>query len=173
MAAALQMVGWLPSLSSTADITSLQPRLRSHLAQSPRISLHFRKRWACSPTRMGLKVVHTYDSSFELKPECEEKLHSLLNSATFRTQLAGELSQQQSGASTSSSEYEFTGELFQPVPWSITTRHGMPQEFEKYTGNADYAIVNVPPNFMFQAKIFKPSRLCAIFRKVVKAESDV
>lgn len=168
--AALQMVGWLPIMSTAS--TSLQPRLRSHLAQLPRISLHFRKRWACSPTRMGLKVVHTYDSSFELKPECEEKLHSLLNSATFRTQVAGELAQQ-SGASTSSSEYEFSGELFQPVPWSITTRHGMPQEFEKYSGNADYAIVNVPPNFMFQAKIFKPSRLCAIFRKVVKAESDV
>ncbi|CAI5501972.1 unnamed protein product [Closterium sp. Naga37s-1] len=60
---------------------------------------------------------------------------------------------------------EFTGELFTPVPWSPTTRFGMPQELEKYNDDKDnYIIINVPPNFMFKAQIFKPSRLCAIFK---------
>jgi hypothetical protein len=39
-------------------------------------------------------------------------------------------------------------------------------EFEKFHTSADHVIVHVPPNFMFQAKIFKPSRLRAIYRKV-------
>ena len=58
----------------------------------------------------------------------------------------------------------FADVLFQPVPWSPATRKGMPQEFERYHGSPEYAIINVPPNFMFQAKIFKPSRLCAVYR---------
>ena len=43
----------------------------------------------------------------------------------------------------------------------------MPKEFEIYHRSTDHLIINVPPNFMFQAKIFKPSRLCAIYRKLV------
>ncbi|KAA6425655.1 MAG: hypothetical protein FRX49_04552 [Trebouxia sp. A1-2] len=35
----------------------------------------------------------------------------------------------------------------------------MPPEFEKYSDNPKFTIINIPPNFMFQAKIFKPSRL--------------
>ena len=39
-----------------------------------------------------------------------------------------------------STGYEFTGELFQPVPWSVTTPHGMPQVdliavFQHYTSS--------------------------------------
>lgn len=62
-------------------------------------------------------------------------------------------------------ECEFSGMLFQPVPWTPATKKGMPQEYEQYHSNPDYTIINVPPNFMFQAKIFNPSRLCAIFQK--------
>jgi hypothetical protein len=43
---------------------------------------------------------------------------------------------------------------------------GMPAEYERYLEDPAYAIINVPPNFMFKAKIFKPSRLCAIFKTV-------
>ena len=43
---------------------------------------------------------------------------------------------------------------------------GMPAEYEQYLEDPAYAIINVPPNFMFKAKIFKPSRLCAIFKAV-------
>lgn len=55
--------------------------------------------------------------------------------------------------------------LFTPVPWSPATTRGMPREFEKYHDDSNYATINVPPNFMFQAKIFKPSRLCALYKK--------
>ena len=46
----------------------------------------------------------------------------------------------------------------------------MPQEFEKYHADSAYVVINVPPNFMFQAKIFKPSRLCAFFKRKGAAE---
>ena len=61
---------------------------------------------------------------------------------------------------------QFTGMLFQPVPWTPATKKGMPAEYERYHADPDHHIINVPPNFMFQAKIFKPSRLCAIFKAV-------
>ena len=62
-------------------------------------------------------------------------------------------------------QLNFTEMLFQPVPWSPSTRKGMPAEIEVFHDDPDYAIINVPPNFMFTAKIFRPSRLCAIFKK--------
>jgi hypothetical protein len=42
----------------------------------------------------------------------------------------------------------------------------MPPEFEQYHDSPHHAIINVPPNFMFKAKVFKPSRLCAVYRKI-------
>jgi hypothetical protein len=42
----------------------------------------------------------------------------------------------------------------------------MPAEYEQYLDDPTYAIINVPPNFMFKAKIFKPSRLCAIYKTI-------
>jgi len=60
---------------------------------------------------------------------------------------------------------EFSGILFQPVPWSPATTKGMPAEYEKFHADPDYSTINVPPNFLFKARIFKPSRLCAIYRK--------
>jgi hypothetical protein len=63
-------------------------------------------------------------------------------------------------------QVEFTGLLFQPVPYSQSTPKGMPAEFEQYYASTAHAIINVPPNFMFKAKVFKPSRLCAVYRKV-------
>lgn len=56
------------------------------------------------------------------------------------------------------------GILFQPVPYSVATPHGMPPEIEQYYKNADFAIINIPPQIMFKAKCAKPSRLCAVFR---------
>jgi len=110
---------------------------------------------------MGLKLVETYDGSFQLEPQSEQILKNLLSSQVFCSQVA-----QQTGLDGDSS-FEFTGELFQPVPWSITTKHGMPQEFEKYLDRNKYAIINVPPNFMFKAKIFSPSRLCAVYKRLL------
>lgn len=50
-------------------------------------------------------------------------------------------------------QVEYTGILFQPVPWSPTTKKGMPQEFEKYHADPDYVMINIPPNFMFKVSL--------------------
>ena len=64
------------------------------------------------------------------------------------------------------SALEFTGMLFQPVPWSPGTTKGMPAEYEQYHAEPEYTIINVPPNFMFTCKIMNPSRLCAIYKRL-------
>ncbi|CAL5228062.1 g11128 [Coccomyxa viridis] len=107
----------------------------------------------------GLRIIESYDGKFELAKESEENLKQLLGSPTFAKQVAQETGQ------TEGTELAFTGMLFQPVPWSMQTKKGMPADFEKYAADPDYVIINTPPNFMFQAKIFKPSRLCAIYKK--------
>jgi hypothetical protein len=104
---------------------------------------------------MGLKIIESYDGSFVLEPEAKAVLLSLLTAESFLQQVALQLQ---------CSRLEFTELLFQPVPYSSETPKGMPVQFEQYHGKSDFAIVNVPPNFMFQAKVFKPSRLCAIYR---------
>ncbi|MFN6513926.1 MAG: hypothetical protein RMY29_005435 [Nostoc sp. CreGUA01] len=106
---------------------------------------------------MPLKIVHNFDASFTLEPQAQESLFKLLTSEAFLNQICQQLQCKQ---------VEFTELLFQPVPYSLTTTKGMPAEFEKYHESDEYAIINVPPNFMFTAKIFKPSRLCAIYKKL-------
>jgi hypothetical protein len=106
---------------------------------------------------MGLKIIETYDGQFSLNPDAKTALFALLKQPEFLAQVA---------ANSQLDTIEFTELLFQPVPYSTETPKGMPAEFEKFHESVDHAIVNVPPNFMFQAKIFKPSRLCAVYRKV-------
>lgn len=106
---------------------------------------------------MGLKIVQNYDTSFTLTPEAREILFSLLTNTTFTEQIANRLHE---------TKIEFCELLFQPVPYSQQTPRGMPVAFEQYHNSDEYIIINVPPNFMFQSKIFKPSRLCAIYRLV-------
>ncbi|AFY33494.1 hypothetical protein [Calothrix sp. PCC 7507] len=106
---------------------------------------------------MPLKIVQNFDSSFTLEPNLQETLFKLLSSENFLSQVAQQLQVE---------KVEFTKLLFQPVPYSLTTPKGMPAEFEQYHESDEYAIINVPPNFMFNAKIFKPSRLCAIYQKI-------
>ncbi|WGV27920.1 hypothetical protein [Halotia branconii] len=106
---------------------------------------------------MPLKIVQNFDSSFTLEPQAQTILFQLLTGESFLQQICQQLQCE---------KVEFTELLFQPVPYSLTTPKGMPAEFEKYHKSDQYAIINVPPNFMFSAKIFRPSRLCTIFRKV-------
>ncbi|BAY75954.1 hypothetical protein NIES25_24030 [Nostoc linckia NIES-25] len=105
---------------------------------------------------MSLKIVQNFDASFTLEPQAQESLFKLLTNEAFLKQICQQLQCE---------KVEFTELIFQPVPYSLTTTKGMPTEFEKYHESDEYAIINVPPNFMFTAKIFKPSRLCAIYRK--------
>ncbi|MBE9127109.1 MULTISPECIES: hypothetical protein [unclassified Coleofasciculus] len=104
-----------------------------------------------------LKIVNNFEGSFVLDSEARDNLFSLLKSESFRHQISGQLQCQ---------NIEFTELLFQPVPYSTNTPKGMPPEFEQYHNSDEYTIINVPPNFMFKAKIFNPSRLCAIYRKI-------
>jgi hypothetical protein len=103
---------------------------------------------------MSLKIIQNYDPSFTLDPDAKNTLFELLTGEAFLQQI----SQQVNGL-----QLKFTELLFQPVPYSSNTPKGMPPEFEPYHDSKDYVIINVPPNFMFKAKIFKPSRLCAIY----------
>ncbi|MEC4985868.1 MAG: hypothetical protein SAJ37_13720 [Oscillatoria sp. PMC 1068.18] len=106
---------------------------------------------------MPLKVVENFDASFTLTPEAKETLFDFLKNEKFLQQICQQVKVE---------KVKFTELLFQPVPYSVTTPKGMPAELESYYNNEDYAIVNVPPNIMFKAKIFKPSRLCAIYQKL-------
>ncbi|NDJ21252.1 hypothetical protein GS682_06280 [Nostoc sp. B(2019)] len=106
---------------------------------------------------MRLKIVQNFDGSFTLEPQAKETLFQLLTSEAFLKQICQNLQCE---------KVEFTELFFQPVPYSLATPKGMPAAFEKYHESDDYAIINVPPNFMFNAKIFNPSRLCAIYKKI-------
>ncbi|MEA5582046.1 hypothetical protein VB620_11915 [Nodularia harveyana UHCC-0300] len=106
---------------------------------------------------MPFKIIHNFDSSFTLETQAETTLFNLLKTESFLQQVC---QQSKSGA------VEFTELLFQPVPYSFSTPKGMPATFEKYHDSDEYVIINVPPNFMFTAKIFQPSRLCAIYKKL-------
>lgn len=106
---------------------------------------------------MSLKIIENFDSHFTLEPEAKSILFTLLCDSLFLQQVS---------AQVDGRAVEFTELLFQPVPYSLATPKGMPAEFEPYYNSDDYQIINVPPNFMFKAKIFKPSRLCAIYRKL-------
>lgn len=106
---------------------------------------------------MALKIIENFDGDFTLEPAAKAMLFELLQSEAFLQQIA---------QTAQCRQIEFTELLFQPVPYSTATPKGMPAELEKFHDSAEHVIINVPPNFMFQAKIFKPSRLCAIYRKV-------
>ncbi|MCM0590974.1 MAG: hypothetical protein HEQ35_18675 [Gloeotrichia echinulata IR180] len=113
---------------------------------------------------MPLKIVHNFDGSFTLEPQAQETLFKLLTNESFLKQISQQLQSEQ---------VEFTELLFQPVPYSLSTPKGMPAECEKYHESDEYAIINVPPNFMFNAKIFQPSRLCAIYKKNKNSQLSV
>jgi hypothetical protein len=104
-----------------------------------------------------IRILENFDGSFTLNPEAKEALFALLSNESFLAQVAAQLQ---------CKAVEFTELLFQPVPYSASTPKGMPAEFEPYHQSSSHAIVNVPPNFMFNAKVFQPSRLCAVYRLV-------
>ncbi|NJM66558.1 MAG: hypothetical protein HC851_13305 [Acaryochloris sp. RU_4_1] len=104
-----------------------------------------------------LKIIDNFDGSFTLEAEVKLALFQLLSNEGFLEQVARE---------TQSEGVEFTELIFQPVPYSQNTPKGMPPLFEQYYESPEHVIINVPPNFMFQAKVFSPSRLCAIYRRI-------
>lgn len=105
---------------------------------------------------MKLKVVNQYDDSFTLAPEAKAILFNLLTSDPLQQQICEQ---------AQCDRVKFTEMLFQPIPYTPGATKGMPVDYEPYHHSPDYVIINVPPNFMFKAKIFQPSRLCAIYQK--------
>ena len=105
---------------------------------------------------MKIKVIENFDGSFTIEPDVKQILFNLLVGDKFLEQVASQ---------AKCTTVEFTELIFQPVPYSPGTPKGMPAEFEHYHQSPAHLIINVPPNFMFAAKIFQPSRLCAIYRK--------
>ncbi|MEO0373470.1 MAG: hypothetical protein AAF329_02355 [Cyanobacteria bacterium P01_A01_bin.17] len=105
---------------------------------------------------MPLKIIENFDGNFTLAPEVKVALFEMLTQEAFLAQVA-----QNAGCPS----VEFTELIFQPVPYSKNTPKGMPPLFEQYHDSEDYVVINVPPNYMFKAKVFQPSRLCAIYRR--------
>lgn len=105
----------------------------------------------------GLKIVEAFDHAFTLDPGAKDILYGLLTAESFCHSIC-----RQKGCD----RVEFTTLLFQPAPYTVNETKGMPHEYEQYYESPDYVIINVPPHFMFEAKIFKPNRLCAIYRIV-------
>jgi hypothetical protein len=116
-----------------------------------------------SLTLSAIRGIHDYDASFSLSEECATTLQAYLR----HPDMIKEVSKQ---AVAQSAKFQ-DGMLFQPVPYSAGTPFGMPATFEEYHLNPDFAIVNVPPVVMFKSKIFKPSRLCAVFRVEGRTEA--
>ncbi len=106
---------------------------------------------------MEIKIIDNFDGSFTLEPAAQEDLFQSLTSEKFLQQIT---------VQAQCSSVKFTEKLFQPVPYSANTPHGMPASFEQYFKSPDYVIINVPANFMFHAKIMTPSRLCAVYQKI-------
>ncbi|EKU22527.1 hypothetical protein NGA_0429201 [Nannochloropsis gaditana CCMP526] len=102
----------------------------------------------------GLRGVETFDGAFTLSPESEGVLVGYMECEDMKKEVCKQ---------AKCTSARFTGQLFQPVPYSPGTPLGMPREFEDFHLNPSYAICNVPPTVMFKAKIFKPPRLCAVF----------
>ena len=112
---------------------------------------------------MKIKIIDNFDGNFELKLESKKILFELLRGEEFLNQVR----QQVQKNTIENIKIEFTELLFKPVAYSKNTPKGMPSEFEAYHNSENYFIINVPPNFMFKAKIFNPNRLCAIYRKIL------
>ncbi|GMH79932.1 hypothetical protein TL16_g08327 [Triparma laevis f. inornata] len=54
--------------------------------------------------------------------------------------------------------------LFKPVGYSKDTPHGMPQSiYENYSNSKSHIIINLPPKLLFDAGVFDPSKLCAVY----------
>ncbi|KAL4442965.1 hypothetical protein ABPG77_008456 [Micractinium sp. CCAP 211/92] len=117
----------------------------------------------------ALRGVESFEADFELTEQQSSTLNELLYSDMFCQQASAclLLVVRECGLPEGAA-LQFTGVLFQPRPWTPSETKGMPAEVEeRYYGRPEqYTIINVPPVFMFQAKIFQPQRLCAVYSRV-------
>lgn len=114
--------------------------------------------------RMALRAVEAYDGAFGLDSDVRDALVRRLTDAEFAVSVAKQAQCERS---------HFTGDLFQPIPYSVATPRGMPADIEAYSRDPNFTIINIPPTVMFEARCFKPSRLCAVFRLYGVSASQV
>lgn len=152
-----------------------QPCLNASLSTNPFVARPFSGK---QPIIMPLRLVKMAVSlkikdyeglgGFQLPKDQEEALSLFLSSPDFCRQVfvnSGKATVDNKDTLTAA----YTGMLFQPVPWSPSTRKGMPQDMEKYQDSDNHVIINIPPPIMFKANIYGaglPNRLCAIFKLV-------
>ncbi len=96
------------------------PHARAHIPHAMPHRSHTHRAHTPVLTR-GIKGIQDFDASFELAPEAEEALLLYLNSEAFQRQVINEC------RLTNVAQLEYTGILFQPVPWSPGTTKGMPK----------------------------------------------
>jgi len=104
----------------------------------------------------GLRIVDAEDTSFSLEAEAEDKLRKFLAHSSMRKEVAEQ-------AGIAGTELSFTGHIFKPVGYSLTTPHGMPEDLEHFHESPNHIVCHIPPVVLFKSKIFKPSRLCAVY----------
>ena len=104
-----------------------------------------------------LRIINNLDTSFTLESESQEILFGLLEEDSFLGQVAGQIEAQ---------KVKFTGILFQPIPQVSGSPRNLSPDVEPYFTSPDYAIVNIPPSFLFKSRISSPSKLCAIFQRI-------
>ncbi|CAM9342379.1 unnamed protein product [Choristocarpus tenellus] len=129
--------------------------VRSSFAHSASPTISYAKKTSIAPM-MAIRAVETYDGTFDLTEETAAQLNAYLQHPDMLAEVAKQFECEKA---------EYIGELFQPVPYSSGTPNGMPADIDdRYHLNPEFAIANVPPVIMFKAKVFKPSRLCAVYK---------
>lgn len=113
---------------------------------------------------MALRAVEAYDGAFGLDADVRDSLVRRLTDPEF----AGTVAEQ-----GNCERAHFNGDLFQPIPYSLATPRGMPRDIEAYARDPNFIVINIPPTLMFEARCFKPSRLCAVFRLYGVSESKL
>lgn len=90
-----------------------------------------------------------------LEDEVREKLTQLLSEEQFVEEVR---------RNVDCDEAAFDGTLFMPMPYTEETPRGVPSKLEAVLDSPAFAVVNVPPLFMFKSKATSPSRLCAVYK---------
>eukprot|EP00904_Undaria_pinnatifida_P008435 jgi/Undpi1/4721/HiC_scaffold_18.g08074.m1 len=148
----------LAATAMVSSVTAFVPFGGVTVSSAPTAATHRaaqRTRPRCQPTSMAIRAVESFNAGFEL----EEKTAATLDGYLRHPDMIAEVCKQFDCTTA-----EYTGDIFQPVPYSAATPQGMPSDIEeKYFLKEEFGIANIPPVVMFNAKIFKPSRLCAVY----------
>jgi hypothetical protein len=81
---------------------------------------------------MAIRAVQDYDASFKLSEECSQTLTAYMRHPDMEQEVCKQYGVQKA-------EFE-EGRLFQPVPYSSNTPHGMPLDYEQFHLNDDVSL---------------------------------